>query len=240
MVDCEPSFSFMEPGGARQWISCRNSEEVLIVDPRPDGPLTRWELGSGVLGVQRLIGGVLIDRDGQDSRAGIYEAEGHGLAELQLGPYSTGIISVSEYGEAFAVGRGPAGQLEFRGRAPAVEYQYPLDLNTGEGAMEALGTRFDSVRVGRWPDRPIWIEGENSVYVSSPVDARVWRVDLEVSWHQSSVAVGGVPRQIVVDSPSQTLFGVNRCGVFEARLKSTFPWRDVPLPSKPASAEKPS
>lgn len=239
-VDCDPGFSFMEPGGARQWISCRNSKEVLIIDPRPDGPLTRWDLGSGVLGVQRLIGGVLIDRAGGDSRAGIYEAEGRGLAELQLGPYSTGIISVSEYGEAFAVGRGPAGQLEFRGRAPAVEYQYPLDLDTGEGAMEALGTRFDSVRVGRWPGRPIWIDGENSVYASSPVDARVWRVDLEVSWHQSSVAVGGVPRQVVVDSPSQTLFGVNRCGVFEARLKSTFPWRDVPAPPKPATGEKPS
>ncbi len=239
-VDCDPGFSFMEPGGARQWISCRNSEEVLIVDPRPDGPLTRWDIGSAVLGVQRLIGGVLIDRAGEDSRAGVYEAEGRGLAELQLGPYSTGIISVSEYGEAFAVGRGPAGQLEFRGRAPAVEYQYPLDLDTGEGAMEALGTRFDSVRVGRWPGRPLWIDGENSVYVSSPVDARVWRVDLEVSWHQTSVAVGGVPRQVVVDSPSQTLFGVNRCGVFEARLKSTFPWRDVPAPPKPAAGEKPS
>ena len=239
-VACDPGLSFMEPGGARQWISCRNSNEVLIVDPRPDGPLTRWELGSPILGVQRLIGGVLIDREGADSRAGIYEAEGRGLAELQLGPYSTGIISVSEYGEAFAVGRGPAGQLEFRGRAPAVEYQYPLDLDTSEGAMEALGTRFDSVRVGRWPGRPLWIDGGKSVYVSSPVDARIWRVDLEVSWHQSSVAVGGAPRQVVVDSPSQTLFGVNRCGVFEARLTSTFPWRDVPAPQKPAAGEEPS
>ena len=61
--------------------------------------------------------------------------------------------------------------------------------------------------------------------------------DLEVSWHQASVGVGAVPRQVVVDSPSQTLFGVNRCGVFEARIKSTFPWRDVP-PPPPVASEK--
>jgi hypothetical protein len=235
-VNCDPGLSFMEPGGARQWIACRASGEVLVVDPRPEGPLTRWDLGSGILGVQRLIGGVLIDREGADSRAGIYEDQGQGLAELQLGPHSTGMVSVSEFGEAFSVGRGPAGHVELRGRAPAVEYQYPLDLDTREGALEALGTRFDSVRVGHWPGRPLWIEGERSIYVSSPIDARIWRVDLEVSWHQTSVRVGTVPRQVVVDSPSQTLFGVNRCGVFEARIKSTFPWRDVPGPPTPPAA----
>jgi len=239
-LNCDPGLSFMEPGGARQWIACKASGEVLVVDPRPEGPLTRWDMGSGVLGVQRLIGGVLIDREGADSRAGIYEDQGLGLAELQLGPHATGMVSVSEFGEAFSVGRGPAGHVELRGRAPAVEYQYPLDLDTKEGALEALGTRFDSVRVGRWPGRPIWIEGENSVYVSSPVDARIWRVDLEVSWHQASVVVGAVPRQVVVDSPSQTLFGINRCGVFEARIKSTFPWRDVPGPPTHLAVEKAS
>ena len=126
----------MEPGGARQWIACKASGEVLVVDPRPEGPLTRWDMGSGVLGVQRLIGGVLIDREGADSRAGIYEDQGLGLAELQLGPHATGMVSVSEFGEAFSVGRGPAGHVELRGRAPAVEYQYPLDLDTKEGALD--------------------------------------------------------------------------------------------------------
>jgi hypothetical protein len=45
--------------------------------------------------------------------------------------------------------------------------------------------------------------------------------------------VGAPPIQVVVDSPSQTLYGVNRCGVFEARLKSTFPWRNLPPPPVP-------
>jgi hypothetical protein len=233
-VHCDPGLSFIEPGGARQWISCQGSHEVLVVDSRPDGPLTRWQMGSPVLGVQRLVGGVLIDRAGRDARAGIYDAQGRGLAELALGPFSSGLVSVSEYGEAFAVARGPTGHLELRGRAPTVEYQTPLDLDTEEGALEALGSRWDSVRVGHWPGRPLWIEGESSAYVPSPFDARIWRVDLEVSWHQSSVAVGAPPIQVVVDSPSQTLYGVNRCGVFEARLRSTFPWRNLPPPPVPS------
>jgi len=229
-VHCDPGLSFIEPGGARQWISCRDSGEVLIVDRRPEAPLTRWGLGAPVLGVQRLVGGVLIDHAGRDARAAIYDADGHGLAGLTLGPWSAGIVSVSEYAEAFAVSRGPAGHLEFRGRAPTVEYQYPLDLNTPEGALEALGSIWDTVRVGHWPGRPLWIEGQSSAYLASPIDARIWRVDLEVSWHQSSLAVGAPPLQVVLDSPSETLYGVNRCGVFEARIKSTFPWRDMPLP----------
>jgi len=239
-VQCNPGLSFMEPGGIRQWISCRDSAELLVVDPRPDGPLTRWDMSSPVVGVQRLIGGVLIDQGGADARAGIYDAQGRGLAELAFGPWSTGITSVSEYGEAFVVSRGPAGHIELRGRTPSVEYQRPLDLDTEEGALEALGSLWDSVRVGHWPGRPLWIAGHNSAYVASPFDARIWRVDLEVSWHQDSVSVGAPPVHVVVDSPSETLYGVNRCGVFEVRIKSTFPWRDVPVPTVPATAQEKS
>ncbi|MBJ93115.1 MAG: hypothetical protein CMP23_01430 [Rickettsiales bacterium] len=231
---CDPGLSFMEPGGASMWISCLRDGTVLIVDPRPDGPVTSWSMGASVQGVQRLVGGVLVDTGGVDSRAGIYQGQGRGLAELGLGAYSSGIVSVSEYGEAFAVSRGPAGHVEVRGRAPSVEYQYPLDLNTAEGALEALGTRFDSARLGRWPARPHWIKGQGSVYVASAVDARVFRQDLEVTWHRASAVLGGVPYQVALDSSSESLFGINRCGVFEVKLKSTFPWRDLPAPAVPA------
>ena len=140
------------------------------------------------------------------------------------------------------VARGPAGQVEVRGAGPAI----PGRDETPAARDRALIARtLDRVRVGAWPGAVHYSDWQASVYVTSPVGGRVWLVDPVVTWHQESALVGAPPRQVVVDATSGTLYGVNRCGLFEVRIKSTFPWRSTgdvestPTPS-PTPREEPA
>jgi hypothetical protein len=85
----------------------------------------------------------------------------------------------------------------------------------------------DRVRVGIWPGTPHYSALQDAVYVTSPIDGRIWLVDPTVTWHQASVRLGPPPRQAIVDAASGTLYGVHRCGLFQVRMGSVFPWRST-------------
>ena len=151
------------------------------------------------------------------------------LGDAWLGPWSSGLGQGPMW---LFVARGPAGQLEVRG-APATPGE-----GTPSEPSALLRTTLDRSRVGGWPGRPLWSGWQESVYVASPVDGRIHLVDPVVTWHRESAQVGGPPVQVVVDGTSGTLYGVNRCGVFEVRIRSTFPWRstgDVEPPKPPTT-----
>ncbi len=119
------------------------------------------------------------------------------------------------------VSRGPVGQVEIRGVRASAGSESVGSLGLAETEVQ------DRVRVGAWPGKVSWSGWQKSFYVTSPVGGRAWLVDPEVTWHQASALLGSPPRQVVVDPSSGTLFGVNRCGLFEVRLRSTFPWRST-------------
>jgi len=237
-VSCGGREGFVEPGSHRLWLTCPLSGDLLAVSPQSDGPVQRMGLGEVPGRASPLGGSFLVDRRGVLARVDVMTGAGESLASVPLGPWAAG---VSQAGPLFAVGRGPAGHLQVRGRPLGPGGREPVLVDTPEGASAALGDLLDSVRVPTWPGRPLPIGDAPSVYVTSPVDGRATRVDLEVPWHQVSVALGSPVRQAVVDGGSETLYGVNRCGLFELRISSTFPWRDLghkapPLPT-PGSAE---
>ncbi len=134
----------------------------------------------------------------------------------RVGPWTAG---VGQSPARLLVGRGPAGHLELRGAGP------PIGNASAPSPAAAIRRHLDRVRVGTWPGTPHYSRLQEAVYVTSPVDGRIHLVDPVVTWHQASVVVGPPPRQVVVDGPSGTLYGVNRCGVFEVRIRSVFPWR---------------
>jgi len=227
---CGPKGAFIEPGSHRLWLACSDSADLLVADPRADGLTERLAAGAAPGRVAPFGGGLVVDRQGLQAQVEVIARDGTILAFASLGPWASG----SSYaGSLFAVGRGPAGHVQVRGQVAGPWGRDPVFLDTAEGASTALGSLVDTVRVGTWPGRPLGIGEGAAVYVPSPVDARATRVDLEVPWHQVSVPLGGPIRQAVVDSASESLYGVTRCGLFELRIPSTFPWRDL-ASGKPA------
>ena len=138
-----------------------------------------------------------------------------------LGPWTAGL---GEGPLNLFVARGPAGQIEVRGAGPQIPGR---DEEPADRDRALLRRVLDRTRVGVWPGAVGYSDWQASVYVTSPVDGRVHLVDPVVTWHQESALVGAPPRQVVVDATSGTLYGVNRCGLFEVRIKSTFPWRST-------------
>lgn len=135
-----------------------------------------------------------------------------------VGPWTAG---VGQSPRQLLLGRGPAGQLEVRGSRPSI---------TGGPAASvgaAIRTPLDRVRVGVWPGTPHYAALQDAAYVTSPVDGRIWLVDPQVTWHQTAAVIGPPPRQAIVDSASGTLYGVHRCGLFQVRIRSVFPWRST-------------
>lgn len=156
----------------------------------------------------------------------------HGERVL-LGPWTEGL---GQGPESLFVARGPTGQVEVRGAGP------PIPGREEERAVRdrALLHRIqDRARVGAWPGTVAFSAWQQALYVASPVDGRIWLVDPLVTWQAKSTRIGAPPRQVVIDPASGTLYGVNRCGVFEVRIKSTFPWGstgDVEPDPEPAGA----
>jgi len=134
-----------------------------------------------------------------------------------VGPWTSG---VGQSPRQLLLARGPAGQLEVRGSRPGLG-------GAASTLADALRTPLDRVRVGVWPGTPHYAALPDAVYVTSPVDGRVWLVDPSVTWHQASARLGPPPRQAIVDSASGTLYGVHRCGLFGVRIRSVFPWRST-------------
>jgi hypothetical protein len=126
--------------------------------------------------------------------------------------------------DRFAVLRGPAGHVEFRGLPETLPSLYEPPSDPAERRRAMLRTVRDSVRVGTWPTDAAYVLPQKAMYVWSDLDPFVTLVDPRVTWHQVAASVGAPLRQVVVDPGSGTLYGANRCGVFSLRIASTFPW----------------
>ena len=152
-----------------------------------------------------------------------------------VGPWATGVAP----GPArLFVARGPAGQVEVRGAGPtlpgAVVDEVPERL-----VRRAARKRLDRIRVRGWPSQVGYSDRQGALWVTSQVDGTVTLADPGVVWHQRRATVGPPPTQVVVDGGSGTLYGLNRCGVFEVDIRSTFPWPssgDVEAAERPVEA----
>ena len=206
--DCRLEHARLQQTGGVQ-VACRRD----LVHVQPGTSPERWPWGGSGLVMQ---GEHVALRPGPLSR--VFTSAGH---RALLGPWTAGL---GEAPSNLFVARGPAGQVEVRGAGPVI----PGREEPPEVRDRALITRvLDRTRVGTWPARVHHSAWQSSVYVTSPLDGRVWLVDPVVTWHAESARVGAPPRQVVVDGSSGTLYGVNRCGLFEVRIKSTFPWRST-------------
>ncbi|MCO4768491.1 MAG: hypothetical protein KDA24_00565 [Deltaproteobacteria bacterium] len=124
----------------------------------------------------------------------------------------------------FLIARGPTGHLELRGPPVPVPTLHASASDPEARVRETLAGRADTVRVGVWPGAVHYSPKRRAAYVSSPIDASVTLVDLDVTWHQRAVSVGAPPRQVVLESGSATLYVANRCGVFAVRVPRPDPW----------------
>lgn len=151
------------------------------------------------------------------------------------GPWATGIGP----GPArLFIARGPAGQVEVRGSGPSLPGQ-TATTDPDEQLRVASRRRLDRIRTRGWPSRIGWTERQSAVWITSAVDGTATLADPGVVWHQARALVGPPPSQVVVDGSSGTLYGLNRCGVFEVTIRSTFPWPssgDVEPAERPVEA----
>ncbi len=226
-LPCRAGDALLETGSLRLWVPCTDRGALVLFDPEAAVEPSLLSRGRGIRHARVLAEGSLEDFMGAQARVAVRGADGKTLGTVALGPWAEGS---SLAGPDLAIGRGPVGQLEIRGierlrpdeaRAPETESAEASDW------LAALAEVRDRVRVGAWPSRPLWSHAQRSLYVPSPVEGKIWLVDPEVTWHRRAAHIGSPPRQVVVDGPSGTLYGVNRCGAFEVRIRSTFPWDDV-------------
>lgn len=206
---CRPVDVRMKLAGTIVRVACTNGR-VLEVGPTEE---PARELHATSRRPTSLGGSDFVLRGGTFARALFQSSDG-----ATVGPWTRGL---GQGPSQLLVARGPAGQLEVRGWGP----DFGADRTPPERARHALRNTLDRVRVGTWPSAVRWNGYTESAYVTSELDGRVWLVDPVVTWHQASAAIGAPPRQVVVEGSSGTLFGANRCGVFEVRIRSTFPWR---------------
>lgn len=233
-VDCTPVSGTMELETFRIWAVCADEARMVLVD-RGDDPPQIWDVADDPRSV-RLRGDALSTFfSGPMSHAEIRRipALDDRIASRRLGPWAEGM---ADSPQRVAVGRGPAGHLEIFG-TPHRDAVRGGSASYADELAVALDSRTDTVRVGTWPGVPFrarigeprnsqghgrgWYE---SMFVTSPVDARVTLVDLDVTWHQRSIPIGAPLRSVWVNADDGTLFGMNRCGVFSLRFRTTFPW----------------
>jgi hypothetical protein len=144
-----------------------------------------------------------------------------------LGPFSAGAGTGGALGTpvGLTLARGPIGQIEVRGEDPlwTVGLRAPPSTGAERRADEARNI-LDRARVPGWPATMVWSPHHAALWVTSRNSGEISLVDPQVTWHRKTVNVGPVPRRVVVDLDSGSLFGVNRCGLFELRIASIFPW----------------
>ncbi len=228
---CEPRDAGYEHVSQRVWAACADGS-VVAVDP--SHPAERWDLPGRTQDLDQAPGSVVRLRRGPLGHLVLRDPAGAVQASAFVGPWAE---DVDPGPERLVVAHGPAGQVSLRGAAAVVRGRpNPPPVLTGVQALKRdIGHVLDRVRVGNWPSQVHWSMADRSVYVTSSVDARASLVDAEVPWHQAWAPLGAPPRQVVLDSPSGTLYGVNRCGVFEVRIPTTFPWAstgDIEEPPK--------
>ncbi|MEE2829387.1 MAG: hypothetical protein VX498_09375 [Myxococcota bacterium] len=225
---CRPGDAAFEfrTGAERVFVSCLDTGRIQFAEPGAQEASVLADLGPGApLSVASppsvFRGGVLaalrLAYPGPDAPPG--------LGPVSVGPWSSA-AALSPVG--LLIARGPVGQLELRGGDPLSKLLAPESQpSPREDTRRGLRNVLERVRVGRWPDKLAWSGSQSAVYVTSSAEGRVYLVDPQVGWHQASVRVGAPPRQIVADSDSGRLFGVNRCGLFEVWIPSVFPWEST-------------
>jgi hypothetical protein len=227
-ADCSPAGGTMEVGTLRVWVVCEDEGQVIVVDPTATSELQVWRVGGRPQALEMGLDALTLFGTGPLAHGEVFRIPDlQSLKRRSFGPWAAGMAASPQ---RIAVGRGPAGHLQIFGtphtdgaRSEAGSYASEL--------ARSLDRLTDSVRVGNWPGVPHraqigdaqrgWYE---SVWVTSPVDARLTLVDLDATWHQRSVLVGAPVRSVWVDADNGTLYGMNRCGVFSLRLRTTFPW----------------
>ncbi len=215
---CSPSSAAWEPGAERVWIRCA---EGTVLGVPPTGDVAAFDAPGQT--IRDAAGALLVLTRGPRSRVTVTGDDGAVRFDVPLGSFAE---DVAVGPGRLVVARGPTGVVEFRGPKAVIEGWpdwFPRPDEPGAGEL-ALRTVLDRVRAGLWPGRVDWVGTKRAAYVTSPIDGRVRMVDAEVGWHQHAEHLGAPPRQVVVDPGSGTLYGVNRCGVFEVRIASTFPW----------------
>jgi len=208
----------LDEGNGHLLLSCKD-QTMRLTGLGGDKPLTDVDL-AGFTPHEALKKGLLVHREGAFSRASVLGTEGE-VASALVGPYASDVASSPG---RFLVARGPAGHLALRAAPAPVPslYEPPSDPKTR--VVHALTNRSDSVRVGVWPGEVHYSPRRRAAYVTSPVDASVTLVDVDVTWQQRAVSVGAPPRQVVLETGSATLYVANRCGVFAVRIPRPDPW----------------
>ena len=204
-VDCDPVGGSADKDGLGATVVCRDG---ALIRARANGDAVT-DAGARAIGT---AGDEFVLRSGPVGSVRFRSTE-----SSLVGPWTAGI---GQSPRQLLLARGPAGQLEVRGSRPSL---------TGAvvSVSAAIRTPLDRVRVGVWPGTPHYVALQDAAYVTSPIDGRIWLVDPRVSWHQASARLGPPPRQAIVDSASGTLYGIHRCGLFQVRIRSVFPWRST-------------
>ncbi len=205
----------LDDGGGGLLVQC-TAGETLRVGRDGEPEVLPWTLTLEEV----LNRGVLVRRSGVLGHGGILEGNAPG-ALRPLGPFVEDLASTPG---GFLVTRGPAGVLELRRPPDAIPSLYTPPESPLERVSEALENVYDSARVGTWPGEVHYSPRREGAYVTSPIDATVTLVDLEVTWQQRAVSVGAPPRQVVLEPGTATLYVANRCGVFAVRTPRPDPW----------------
>ncbi len=217
-AECGPEQAAWDPETRTAWVACADGDTLRI---GPEGDLLRWPESGETSDLDRGPGSLLRLRGGPIGTLSLTEPDGTPQFDLRLGPYTPDAEAAPD---RLLIARGPAGQVEIRGAHPHIEARDGAAPTGLDALRAALSTVRDRARVGNWPGDVLWTESMRSAYVTSPVDARARLVDGDVTWHQWEAMLGAPARQVVLDSSSGTLYGVNRCDVFEVRIPTTFPW----------------
>ena len=164
------------------------------------------------------------------------------LGSFSIGPWG-GDVAWTPKG--LLVARGPLGVVDVRGENPLWSLGIGGPQSEGdERLMDSARNRLDWAPVPGWPAELVWNPRRAAVWVTSLTSGEITLVDAEVTWHRRTLNVGPVPSRVAIDLTSGRLFGVNRCGLFEARLSSIFPWEstgdveeDTPTPAPEGSTK---